>query len=421
MTNAANVQRPPSQPLADGRPTSNGDASLTDRVRSLRLAGRGSSGRSRSALIPWGLSAILLLVAVGLGYRTYRAVPPGGEDPARAVNPATAGSASSGSGTGSTSALASSGNVAHQAKGYIIPAHQIQVSPKISGMIVWLADRFEEGQRFKEGEVLAKLEDVDYRTDRDHAAAVLRNSRERLRELKNGYRPQEKDQARADLEEQEANLKQLKLDLIRSERLAPSSALAQRDYELAKYTHDAMVGRVNKMRAVYNLILEGTREEQIQQAEANVKLAEADLAKAQWRLDQCNITAPVSGTVLTKKAEKGAIVNPIAFNISASLCDMADLSDLEVDLKVQERDIAKVMVDQRCQVMPEAYRNFDKFLKAHPTGYEGRVSRMMPTADRNQGAIPVRVKIRVPREEEGVYLRPDMGVVVNFLVPEESQ
>jgi hypothetical protein len=39
---------------------------------------------------------------------------------------------------------------------------------------------------------------------------------------------------------------------------------------------------------------------------------------------------------------------------------------------------------------------------------------MMPNADRGQSAIPVRVKIVVPKEEEGVYLKPDMGVIVNF-------
>jgi multidrug resistance efflux pump len=420
MTNANDIRHPLSEPLPAGRSGANGDASLSDRVRSLRLAGRAAAGRSKSTLIPWGLSVILLLTALGLGYRTYRTAPPGGEDPGRGVNAGLNGSASSPSGTASGGAVAASGSVALQAKGYIIPAHQIQVSPKISGMIVWLDPRFEEGQHFKEGDVLARLEDVDYRTDRDHAAAYLKNAQERLRELKNGFRPQEKEQARADLMEQEANLKQLKLDLDRSERLAPSSALAQRDFELAKYSHDAMVGRVTRMRATYSLILEGTREEQIQQAEANVKQAEADLAKAQWRLDQCAVTAPVTGTILTKKAEKGNIVNPVAFNISASLCDMADLSDLEVDLKVQERDIAKVEVGQRCTVMPEAYQNFERFRQVHPDGYEGRVSRMMPTADRNQGAIPVRIKLKVPRAEEGVYLRPDMGVIVNFLKPEES-
>jgi hypothetical protein len=82
-------------------------------------------------------------------------------------------------------------------------------------------------------------------------------------------------------------------------------------------------------------------------------------------------------------------------------------ADLEVDLKIQERDIANVEVGQRCMVMPEAYQNFEPFRKEHPNAYDGTVSRMMPTADRSQGAIPVRVKLRVPQEEQGKYLRSD--------------
>ena len=38
----------------------------------------------------------------------------------------------------------------------------------------------------------------------------------------------------------------------------------------------------------------------------------------------------------------------------------------------------------------------------------------MPIADRAKGAIPVRVKIRIPAEEEGIYLKPEMGVIVSF-------
>ena len=148
--------------------------------------------------------------------------------------------------------------------------------------------------------------------------------------------------------------------------------------------------------------------------------AKADLEKAKWNLDNCTIIAPVSGTILKKAAEKGNIVNPIAFNISASLCDMADLSDLEVDLKIQERDIAKVKKGQECVAMPEAYQNDPDFLKIHPKGYTGKVSRLMPTADRGQGAIPVRVKLDIPKEEEGVYLKPDMGVIVEFLKGDEQ-
>jgi len=85
---------------------------------------------------------------------------------------------------------------------------------------------------------------------------------------------------------------------------------------------------------------------------------------------------------------------------------MADLSDLEVDLNIQERDISVVKVGQKCRVRAEAYS--DRI-------YEGHVDRLMPIADRAKGAIPVRVKIRIPPEEEGVYLKPEMGAIVTFL------
>ena len=93
-------------------------------------------------------------------------------------------------------------------------------------------------------------------------------------------------------------------------------------------------------------------------------------------------------------------------NGSYSLCEMADLSDLEVELKIQERDVSKIFKGQKCKIRAEAWPD---------RVYEGYVSRLMPIADRGQGAVPVRVKISVPPEEEGVYLKPEMGAVVTFL------
>jgi hypothetical protein len=114
----------------------------------------------------------------------------------------------------------------------------------------------------------------------------------------------------------------------------------------------------------------------------------------------------------------GNIVNPSAFSsgISASLCEMADLRQLEIDMSIQERDIASIKENQLCRVMPEAYEKDKDFLAKHPQGYEGFVSRLMPTADRAKGAIPVRVRIKdIPKDESGKYLRPDMGALVSFL------
>src|SRR5262249_13464581 len=134
--------------------------------------------------------------------------------------------------------------------------------------------------------------------------------------------------------------------------------------------------------------------------------------KALWRLDNCTIRAPVSGTILTKKAELGNLVNPLAFNASSgTVCEIADLSDLEVELDITERDVPKVIKGMPCRIRAEAFPD---------RVYGGKVDRLMPIANRAKGALPVRVKVTVPKNEEGVYLRPEMGAVVAFLQPEKG-
>src|SRR5205807_2402984 len=126
--------------------------------------------------------------------------------------------------------VASSGEVVLQSKGYVVPAHQVQVSPKVGGLIVWLHPDFEEGKFFKKDTVLARLETDDYRYDHDHAVAALEAARQRREELQ-ANRPQEIEQTRYELKEYEATLRQLRLDMERSARLARTDSLAQRDYE----------------------------------------------------------------------------------------------------------------------------------------------------------------------------------------------
>jgi HlyD family secretion protein len=376
-------------------PGADSNLALRDRVRSLRLQDRNNPSSPRSRFLPWVLCVILLGTTAAFGYRAYRVTPTVAPSEEVAVEPS----------AGSQARVASSGNIVLQAKGYIVPAHQVQVSPKVGGMIVRLNPRFKEGAYFEKGEELAWLEDDDYRADRDHALAVLEGARQRYIELDAGNRP----------EETERNLEHLQLDRNRARRLAVQSAVASSEYEEARSQYDAMVNRVQRLRLGLKLMEMGPRKEQENAALAEADQARADLFKAQWRLNNCVVRAPISGTVLTKKAEQGNIVNPAAFNISASLCDMADLGNLEVDLAIQERDIANVVGGQSCQVMPEAYQNHEPFRKKYPNGYAGVVDRLMPIADRAKGAIPVRVRIlEIPREEQGVYLRPEMGVLVSF-------
>ena len=378
--------------------------SLSDRVRSLRLQEKPARGKSGGGWLPWTLCLLLAGTTGALAYITYGT----SRTDSKASESTSTDSYKSDAAPRFDAQVASSGEVVVERKGYIIPAHQILVSPKVSGMIIQLGNgqrELEEGMRVTKDEVLAVLEMTDYQADHDHARANFNSAWQKFIELYTGNREQEIKQAKAELEEMEANRKQLYLDWQRNSRLR-GGAVADRDLELAESQYKAMERRVERMRQGYGLMLEGARIERVQGAWADVEQAEADLAKAKWRLDNCTIRAPVSGTILTKKAEIGNLVNPIAFNGSFSLCEMADLSDMEVDISIEERDVSKIFQGQLCKVRAEAFPE---------RVYEGRVSRLMPTADRAKSAIPVRVKLKVPKDEEGVYLKPEMGAVVFFL------
>jgi multidrug resistance efflux pump len=297
------------------------------------------------------------------------------------------------------------GDVVLEAKGYIVPRQQILVSPKVSGMIVKLD--LEEGRRVTKGDVLAVLESTEYQAEYERALANVRLVESRLEELKNGNRPEEIRQAEAELEEARAQLVQLEAEWRRSSELRRRNSISEQDFELAESKYLAQRQKIRRLEAAVELWKLGPRAERIKAAQAELDQARAELVKAEWRLGNCTIRAPISGTILKKNAEEGNIVNPIAFNGSFSLCEMADLSDLEVDLNVAERDISVVRVGQKCRVRADAWPD---------RVYEGYVSRLMPIADRAKAAVPVRVKVHIPPEEEGVYLKPEMGAIVTFLV-----
>jgi HlyD family secretion protein len=380
----------------------NGDrpTSLSERVRSLRLPDRPASRGGRSWL-PWLLCAVLACSTA------YLAV----DRPAAQAGDAD-GKAESGPAPGANvpgavpdGDAAPPGSVVLESKGNLVPIQLIQVSPKVGGMVMKL--NILEGMRVDKGFVLAELETVDYKADYDRAVATAKSAEERYNELKNGFRPQEKKQALHELQENEALRDQLKQEYKRNQALRGTPAVAPLDFDKAQSAFLSQDRKVERMRLAWELMELGARVERKKAAKAEWDQAEADVVKAKWRLDNTVITAPIQGIILSKKTEEGNLVNPSAFSngLSASLCEMADLTQLEVDLSIAERDIAKVKVGQKCQVRAEAYQN---------RPYKGRVSRIMPQADRSKGSISVRVLVDIARAEEGQYLRPEMGAFVVF-------
>lgn len=400
-------QATPPLPESTNGPTT----SLSDRVRSLRLP---QTPIHSQGVATWLILLVVVLllgeIALGAGFFLMSHRTPSTEELAKAVSAVQKTTQAAEeletlvqrpNGVNGTTPA---GSVILESKGYIIPVHQIQVSPKVNGMVLEL--NIQEGQRVPKDFVLAKLETTEYQTEYDRSAAMAQAAQHRWQELWK-YRQEEIRQAQAEMEDAKAQREQLWLEWKRNAVLKTTGSVAQRDFEVAESQFKSQEQRVERLKLALELLVKGPRDERIAAAKSDREQALAELAKAKWRLDNCTVLAPVAGTILTKKTEKGSMVNPAAFSngLAASICDMADLADMEVDLSIPERDVSKVFAGQQCKVRAEAFP--DRF-------YDGHVSRLMPTADRSKGAVPVRVKIVIPPEEEGQYLRPEMGAVVTF-------
>lgn len=334
------------------------------------------------------------------------------QTPAAASSSATPVAAASAPAAPTPKVAAADGKIVLESRGYLIPAHQILVSPKVQGMVVKL--NLEEGRRVQKGEMLAEIESIEFERDYERALALYELSKARLLEMENGSRPEEISQAEATLAQAQEELVDIDRIYQRNRELWKTRSVTEAELQASEAKHLATLQRVEQLKYALQLLRKGPREERIVAARAESRQYEAEMLKAKWRLGNCKIVAPITGTILKKNAEEGNIVNPLAFNGSFSLCELADLSDLEVDLAIQERDVSKIFVGQLCRVRCEAYPK---------RVYEGYVSRLMPIADRAKGAVPVRVKVRVPAEEEGVYLKPEMGANVTFydvLDPKEA-
>jgi multidrug efflux pump subunit AcrA (membrane-fusion protein) len=401
----------------------NGEPTLTERVRGLRLPTKVDSTGGGNLLLPWALCLLLGASTASLAVAVYRQPAANPNAPlAASPTPAAEGKA----GTKADNSPASAGSTAAPKvapgepilvqKGYITPAHQIAVSPiEASGQILKLCPNqdgreFGEGTRYRRNDPLAILDSTPFEAEYREAEANLLAGKARLAELEASFALQV-GQADAELRETQANLKSAEFEFTRSKNIR-GSALADREFETAEASFRSLEQRVNRLKIALELIKINTPRK-IDALKAEVQQGEARLKRSKWRLENCTIRAPIDGTLLSKKAEIGNLINPLAFGAtSGSLCEMADLSDLEVDIEVPERDLSKVFAGQRCEVRVDAYS--DRL-------YKGVVDRIMPIAKRANGSVAARVKVQVPKDEEGVYLKPEMGALVNFLAGPPAQ
>lgn len=389
--------------MNDNNAATNGTPSLKDRVRELQLTDRldnagSTNAKSGNTWLPWALCIVLALTWAGVGIRSYRqknTAPPPIDAPAK--------SGESGGRSADKQEVAR-GELVLESKGYLIPSHSISVSPiDVAGRVTVL--NIQEGKSFKEGDVLAVIDSTRFLADKRETEAQVEAARSRLQELQTSTTI-EIQQSEFELAEAKAQREEA-LVVYETTKATLSGAVARLEISQAQRKFEASSERVKALEAKLNIISGKPRDQKIEAAKRDLDAAEARLSRAQFVFDNCSIKSPVTGIILTKKAEVGSLINPVVGGVSTSLCEIADLSEIEVDLEIQERDIAKLRDDMVCRVRSDAYPE---------RVYEGYLDRTMPIANRARGIIPVRVKVILPpNEKQGEYLKPEMGVSVSFI------
>jgi RND family efflux transporter MFP subunit len=250
------------------------------------------------------------------------------------------------------------------ATGRVSAARRASVSSKATGRLEWLG--VQEGQRVKEGEVIARVENRDVAASREQAAAGVAAAKANL------------GQGAAELADAEQALKRSR-ELLEQNFIAASAV-------------DTAQARYNKAKAA------------IEALRAQIQVAEANLRAATVAFEQTLIRAPFTGIVLTKSANVGDIVTPFssAAGTTGAVVTMADMSTLEVEADVSESSIARITLDQPCELQLDAFPDLR---------LAGSVSRIVPTVDRSKATLLVKVRF----DETDARVLPDMSAKIAFL------
>ncbi|PYO99785.1 MAG: efflux RND transporter periplasmic adaptor subunit [Gemmatimonadetes bacterium] len=236
------------------------------------------------------------------------------------------------------------------ASGYVVAQRKAAVASKGTGRLVYLG--VVEGDRVRAGQVIARIEDADVKAQLAQAQANVQLSR--------------------------AELHDAERSLGRERFLGDSGASSPASFDAAEFRY--------------------------QRVKASIAAAEAAVEAAQVALENTVIRAPFDGTVLTKNADVGEVVAPLAASAfsKSAVVTIADLRSLQVEADVAESNLEAVSPGQPCEIILDAYPD---------VRYPGSVAMIVPTADRAKATVQVKVAFR----SYDARVLPEMSAKVHFL------
>lgn len=265
------------------------------------------------------------------------------------------GKAASTSAPPTTEVVRTTMRITADATGNVEPIRKVEVKSKASGEVLRL--HAEVGDFVRRGTLLAEIDP---------------------RDVQNAY-----EQAVADLEVAKARAEIAEAQLARTTQLFQAGVITQQEMESE---------RLNYANARAALV----------RAETNKMLAEI-------RLSEVNIRAPMDGTILARNVEEGTVIQSASTNVSGgtTLFVMADLTEVQVRMLVDETDFGQIQPGQEALVQVEAYPG---------RRFPGVVEKIEPQAVTQQNVTMFPIKVRL--DNRAGLLKPGMSAEVEVLLVE---
>jgi len=259
------------------------------------------------------------------------------------------------------------------ATGRVAAASRVQVGSQVTGA-VW-ERRVKEGDFVRPGDILAVLR-------ADDLEAAVRQARAELEQLQESTLPQ----AEAARREAEIALEQARREARRRRALYQQRAIPREEMERAIQAEAAAAAAAEQARLTARSLGSGN---------PNEALARARLASAEAQLAKTTIRSEVAGTVLTRNAEPGDVVQP-----SRVLFEIAQEGSTEILVPFDEKNLERLALGQTALCIADAF-------PSRP--FNATLHYIAPKVDPQRGTVDVRLTVDSPPE----FLREDMTISVN--------
>jgi len=229
------------------------------------------------------------------------------------------------------------------ASGEIRPKTYVNIGANAFGKIIRLYVK--EGDRVKQGQMLAQLENVQSAADMEAMQASLEAARTDAVAAEAAL-----NTSAADLNRAKSDAERSDLDWTRAQGLYKDALISKSDYDMQKAAHQTAVAGLAQAEARV-----AQAKAQKDSADRRIGQAGANLTHAADVLKKTTYQAPYDGVITNLPVREGeTVVMGIQNAPGSTLMTLADMSVITAEVKVDETDIVNVQMGQTAQVTIDA-------------------------------------------------------------------